>query len=68
MTSARTPLILSLFLLCSAHAHDGLAEEARVIVKYRATPENLKQALALDRSASLGTRVGLALQIGRAHV
>ncbi len=65
MTHARALLLLP--LLFAVHAHHSLAEEGRVIVKYRTTPETLKQALALDRAASLGTRVGLALRGGR-HV
>jgi serine protease len=59
--------IAALLLLLAAHAGHGLAEEGRVIVKYRATPENLRQALALDRAAGLATRTGLALRGGR-HV
>lgn len=57
------PLVLSLFSgVFAAHA---VAEEGRVIVKYKATSSILKQALSLDRAASLSTRLGLSVRSGQ---
>ncbi|HWR75639.1 MAG TPA: S8 family peptidase [Thiobacillus sp.] len=57
--------ILALFLAFGTHPTISLAEEGRVIVKYRATPGALKQALALDQTSRLSARLGLALHSGR---
>ena len=57
-------LILALFLVSGAHAVGSLAEEGRVIVKYRESATALKQAQSLDRSASFATRLGLSLRSG----
>jgi serine protease len=57
--------LLALFLVSGAHAVNSLAEEGRVIVKYRETPDALKQAQALDRTMNLSARLGLALRSGR---
>lgn len=64
MMSKRLPL-LALLLVSGVHAGNSLAEEGRVIVKYRGTPDALKQAQALDRTPSLSARLGLALRSGR---
>jgi len=65
--------ILALFLLFGAYPTSSLAEEGRVIVKYRETPDTLKQTQSLDRATNLSARLGLALRSGlhinaRTHV
>lgn len=57
--------ILALFLVSGAHAGSSPAEEGRVIVKYRQTPDALKHALSLDQTSRLSARLGLALRSGR---
>lgn len=58
-------LFLAMFLAFGAHPAESLAEEGRVIVKYRAMPGELKQALAFDQTSRLSARLGLALHSGR---
>jgi serine protease len=54
------------FLLLLAIESNAIAnQEARVIVKYKATAYVLKQAQSADRAASLSTRIGLTLRSGR---
>ena len=57
--------ILALFLAFGAHPATSFAEEGRVIVKYRATPDALRHALSLDQTSKLSARLGLALRSGR---
>lgn len=57
-------LLPLLLLLLAGVAHAEIPLEARVIVKYK-SQSPLKQALALDRSASLASRLGLPLLLGR---
>ncbi len=57
--------ILALLLMSGAHADSGPAEEARVIVKYRQTPDALRQALSIERTSRLSARLGLSLRAGR---
>ncbi|HUX29382.1 MAG TPA: S8 family peptidase [Thiobacillus sp.] len=57
--------ILALFLVSGVHADSSPAEEGRVIVKYRQTPDAPRQALSLDRTSSLSARLGLVLRSGR---
>lgn len=56
---------LALICLCGMQASAQADEAGRVIVKYRAGAEMLKQAQPTDRAANLSTRLGLALQAGR---
>jgi len=65
MMLKRQLTLLALFLACGIHADNSLAEEGRVIVKYRVTPGALKQALALDQTSRLSARLGLTLHSGR---
>jgi serine protease len=57
--------ILALFLVSGVHADSSPYEEGRVIVKYKQTPDTLKQALSLDQTSRLSARLGLALRSGR---
>ncbi|MHB1402289.1 MAG: S8 family peptidase [Thiobacillus sp.] len=57
--------ILALFLASGVHADSSPAEEGRVIVKYRQTPDALRHALSLDQTSRLSARLGLALRSGR---
>jgi len=65
MIQKRLLTFLALLLAFGAHPAISLAEEGRVIVKYRVTPGALKQALALDQTSRLSARLGLALHSGR---
>lgn len=65
MIQKRLLTFLALLLAFGAHPAISLAEEGRVIVKYRATPGAPKQALALDQAPRLSARLGLALHSGR---
>jgi serine protease len=65
MTLKRQLTILALFFLSGIHADISLAEEGRVIVKYKETPSALKQAQAFDQTSMLSARLGLALRPGR---
>ncbi|MDD4881412.1 MAG: S8 family peptidase [Gallionellaceae bacterium] len=58
-------LHLALVCLCGLHLVASAAEEGRVIVKYRASADLLKQAQSADRAAKLSTRLGLSLRSGR---
>lgn len=60
-------LLVTFFLLLvfGAHPNTGLAEEGRVIVKYRQASDALKQTLSLDQTSRLSARLGLALHSGR---
>lgn len=54
------------FLLLLAIESNAIAnQEARVIVKYKATAYLLKQAQSANRATSLSTRIGLTLRSGR---
>ena len=57
--------ILALLLMSGAHADSGPVEDARVIVKYRQTPDALRQALSTERTSRLSARLGLNLRAGR---
>lgn len=57
--------ILALFLVSGALSVRCLAEEARVIVKYRASASTLEPVQTMHRTASLATRLRLALRSGR---
>lgn len=63
MMPKRQLTLLALFLVFGIHAGNSLAEEGRVIVKYKETPSALKQAF--DHTSMLSARLGLALRPGR---
>ena len=65
MMPKRQLTLLALFLVSGIHADNSLAEEGRVIVKYKETPSALKQAQAFDQTSMLSARLGLALRPGR---
>lgn len=65
MMPRRLLLILALLLVSGAHADSGPVEEGRVIVKYKQTPDALRQALSLDRTSRLSARLGMSLRSGR---
>lgn len=65
MMQIRLLTALSLLLVFGTHPNISLAEEGRVIVKYRQTPNALKQALSLDQTSRLSARLGLDLRSGR---
>lgn len=56
---------VALLLLAIAPVGGSLAEEGRVIVKYRAIADSPRQARAIDPGVELANRLGLALRAGR---
>ncbi len=57
--------LLALLIVSGAHPGSVQAEEGRVIVKYRQTPDALKHALSLNQISRLSARLGMALRSGR---
>ena len=65
MSRVRSWLCRALLPLTMAQASAGLAEEGRVIVKYRASVESPRAARVLDAAPDLARRLGVGLRAGR---
>lgn len=65
MTPPRSHIPLALLLALIPYSGASLADEGRVIVKYRVAASSLKQAQALARVPGMAARLGLALRAGR---